>query len=242
MKTNHLRCIGLLALAVLGISVSARADSVYEEMLATGVGDGSGNFALPAVGAQPQFLRERATSLCCWSGMPNVSPSIGGFSWFAEPSSRRASVLAVNKRASSSFEDPRSTPSIAIGGKNEYTMPDAGTSNDSSTVGADFEQGWYSGLFYGGPGGPTAGALTAALNKPEHGGVFGEGASIPDPQMYDPDGKGKIFRIRPIGVKRGPGDPPVPIAAPVSVSEPSLLALLGTALSAMGLLMLKRTA
>jgi hypothetical protein len=82
MKMIAARYSGMLALALLGLAVSVKADSIYIDALPNGYGISGRDFELPAAAPQPQYSRDRDKAIrCCalriWSG-----PSfLEDFSW-----------------------------------------------------------------------------------------------------------------------------------------------------------------
>src|SRR5271155_3654938 len=73
MKMITARSGGMLALALLGLAVSAKADSIYVDALPNGYGISGREFELPAAAPQPQYSRDRYRAIrCCalriWSG------------------------------------------------------------------------------------------------------------------------------------------------------------------------------
>lgn len=243
MKMIAARCSGVLALALLGQVVSVKADSIHVDAVPSGYLTEGGDFALPATAPQPQYSREQHGAIrCCalrtWAGplfLEDFSLAPDGLSKQSEHRGLTVSTNApVSLAKSASFELATWDRTDAI---------DAGAfSNDFGNLNANFAATTDSGALNGGYGSfasPWAGLPGDGTFFEDASGGGGE------PQMNNDgngDGNGKTIRIGPVGVKGGDGGPPVTRKAPLSVPEPSMLALLVAGLAAVGLLRLKRTA
>ena len=240
MSMNRTPCAGILLVALFGLSGPARADSIHENAGPGGFGAASANFEVPAEVSQPQESRTRNAGRFCCLGASAGSPLIDEFYWVADqeadqgknPFARVAATSALGFEGSGIRGPAKST-----GG--EAGQQDAYFANNEEAAAVNFALGADGAPFYAVPWGGAAGALALGFSAPTQGGG-NDSSSIVDPALHGNDGGGKTFRTGPIGVKRGPGGPPVLVNAPVSVSEPPLLGLLGAGLGIVGLLILKR--
>ncbi len=247
MKMIAARCSGVLALALLGQVVSVKADSIHVDAVPSGYLTEGGDFALPAATPQPKYSRERHRAIrCCalriWarpSFLEDFSLAPDGLS--AQSGHRGLGVsgnapVGLAKSASFELATWDSTEAIDVGA----------LSNGFGNLSANFAASANSGALNGGYGSfasPWAGI-------PGGGAFFEDASGGAEPQLNNVsgnvvngnvDGNGKTIRTGPIGVKRGDGGPPVTRNAPLSVTEPSMLALLMAGLATVGLLVLRRT-
>jgi len=242
MKMNKLLCTAALAFAALGLSASARADSIYVDATINEFGNLDGSFELPTLAGQPQSSHHRVSRLCCFRGVSPVNTWVPEFSWFAEPQPVRTGVQSRAEEASAPLNAPDSALSVLSIWAKEDALDDAAFFNDYGNTTANFQLAWSSGALYGGPENFPIGALATSLNLSRQGESAIVPVLIPDPAGYDFDGSRNTFLTGPIRVRRGPVGLPVPIDVPLNVSEPSLLTLLAAGLVVAGLLKPKRAA
>jgi len=246
MKMIAARCSGMLALALLALAVSANADSIYADAVPSGLAVEGWDLSLPTVAPRSQYSGDRHRAVrCC---VPTIRPSLSffeDFSWtsngLSAQSGHRELVISPNpsvslmKSASLRSSPWDNTDAIDEGAlANEF-------GNDFRNVGANFALSADSAS----PNGGYGNFASPWVGMPGNGGLFEDAAGGAEPQTSNVDGNvdGDGKTIQPVGAKRGNGGPPVTRNAPlVEVSEPSMLALFVAGLTALGLLMWKRTA
>jgi hypothetical protein len=229
MRINKVCCAGMLSLALSGLSVSAKADSISVETITNEYGNLSGDFELPGLTPQPQPVGDNhRRSDCCRLGIRAGDQFYEDFN-FSVPDGVR--VQSGHKGIPVLANDIANVPQSELSGLPVWARAD---SSGDGMLSNEFSN---SGAVYGGYENFAAlGSNTPGLNMLGFGPFF--------------DGIGNTLRTGPVDAGNGQGSPPASTNAPsvspnppvpLPVSEPSSLALLAAGLAAVGVLMLKRT-
>ncbi|MGA2812937.1 MAG: hypothetical protein ABSG16_16160 [Candidatus Acidiferrum sp.] len=236
MKIKTLAWVGAAALALLGLSVSARADLISADTNDTVGQAGNLEWSAP-VGEAADSGAHGKTCACRFWGLGSGQSFSSDFS------------LLASAQLGGSAKNGKSLPGAAVdrlGGDGKVAFPvstdDAGSTDEADASDAQSGSGGYgNGVAYSeavAAGGIPASGLVVAKAGP---GGPGTVSSSSDPQAYPFRGSGKTFRPEPVDPILRSGSP-VSVSKPFisDVSEPEVLTLLAMGCTALGLLLLKR--
>ena len=247
------RWSGMLALALSGLAVSARADSTYEDAFSNE--NSNGNFESPATASQLRDygVRHKA-GICCRSGISAYEPTFEDFSLVPESQLSGFSKSGITAQAGT-FSVRSRHEELAVSTNDPVDASGPAVLGSSVSAGASFVSedalsNWYGnaiGNFGLSANGSSLdnGHESVAVGLP---GMRANNPSLEDslfvryPQPSGLDENGNTPGTGKVGGPSGHNGSQAPRNAPLEVSEPALLALLATGLAAAGLLVLKREA